>query len=1742
MDSKNNVQEYYNSIRARLNNYIKSDYLANSETLLLYSNELLLNKSEYSKLAQEPYIETSASYKKSPDGIKTSVVISENNELQNTLLKLVESKLGIFKDPFTHQVEALEGFLNGKDLFISTGTGSGKTECFLWPIISKSIIEAQNRPESFENNAVRTLIIYPMNALVADQLARFRKIIGSERFLDIFKNDTNAKRIPHFGMYTGRTPYSGDCNSSDNKKLARTYRMHYLVDESASDVEQDKQRNRIDGFKSINKYPAKYGADGVERFINNLENNIHEPHPYDAELITRFEMQACPPDILVTNYSMLEYMLMRQRESTIWDNTKKWLAESEDNRLLLVLDEAHMYRGSSGGEIALLLERLMSRLGISNDRVQFIITTASMPKDANDDINKFYYGLTGKKEFNKCEFLFGEKEEIDLTKISIQTDANLLSSLKSNQAKDDEIRERIVEFANKVFNETLPEDYTKEDAQAWLYDSLPKYEPYVQLHKFCRDGAKPYSYLQSEIFGDAENAGKALDVLLALAPLAVKDSQMLFPVRLHMFLRGLPGIYACSNPNCELAHHSHREQLPLGNIYSNNIEKCSCGGKVYELVNHVKCGALFLKVFYKKEETGEPYYYVFSEKGLNDSVDSLQEMHLYVVPKTFKRKNEKMGALDPFTGRLYLTPQDDESLLTVLYNDEKYDSKTQAYTFGTCPKCKKPMHLKKPSDFSTKGNIPFFNLTKAQFELQPIQSKKANLINKGKKVLLFSDSRQNAAKLALDLSKSSDADAFRQAIIVASKKIQKDGKEHALSEIYPAFVEVCVESNLSFFYGDSKKKLEEHKEKYNRKVKRIKARGREIDYNDLLADETVLPEGYYEQLLTFFTESPRSFKDIGIGFLAPAKDVLEDLIFDLSDNEISVDETALYQFLVLLFWDVMDDSAALGENIPDSIRRDLPGRSKADSFGLSHNFVKDINKSLASHAKELFDLSDNEKDILLNAVKDNFFASSPQMRYYIKLSSVCIYIADDDFMWFRCNKCGKISPYSLGEYCGSCFDSKNISKIENNDLTRFDFWREPIVSTILDSSPIHTIRTEEHTAQLSHKENKSEIGSRTEDYEMRFQDVDSGEFGENSIDVLSCTTTMEVGIDIGSLVAVGLRNIPPMRENYQQRAGRAGRTNSGISTIVTYASGGVHDSHYFMHPDEMISGPPRKPWIDRDNPKIQQRHFNMMALNSFMSSEEMKYSYDGIDSIDIIEFCEKYYDAFIEHIKTLDFPTEGTLQELENIKNKVLNPQCRSEYIDNNEKGVKAFEVFYKEGFIPSYSFPKNVVSFYVEKDSEQGGRYSKTIQYAPERDISVGLSEYAPGRFITIDKNTYQSGGLYSNPRPKGYDSNQAEYYFGNKEYFKKICVCTQCNWFGEGDIDTESCPYCGAEVDHRDMIRPWGFAPKKGESVHHQDESEEFTFTEAPYYQYVPNDSEMKPYKNSNIRYANLANKNVLMVNMGKKKNGFNICSCCGGAEVDDGTPKTSFKFSQPYHYRTVCNHEGKVKNNIFMGYEFLTDMFMLDIKYDTDLLVSNRKSDEYAILKSAVTTLHEAIKKAVSLELDIDYNEINGGWRPRFNDDKKSIEMFFYDNLSSGAGYSSLIGDILENVLERAKAVLMDCDCSRSCKKCLDNYNNQRSHSFFDRNLGLQLLEYAVNGSLPNDYNDTEQKQLLEPLKRLVKHDMNIDLDTVNLKLTVVPGLLKKPINEQNELFFNPYDLSDWIPNSFIEIKRALQSIED
>ena len=348
-----NAHAAHRRLCKELADYIRTQYFGKSP-ILRHAVEEQLNAQGV--LYQEPYIESSPAYCTEVHGIAAAEL---PDWMKTYFAALSNAGLGVYPTPFVHQVQALEASVRGEDLFVATGTGSGKTECFMWPLMAKLAAEARESPVTWQMRGVRTIIMYPMNALVSDQISRLRKLIGDQagRFADIFRAHcgTGARR-PQFGMYTGRTPYPGlKPNKEQDMRL-------YATLSSIVTPHDAQEQEFFEHLVAEGRIPAK--AD-MAAFLERLEEGRHEPDPEDAELITRFEMQQVCPDILITNYSMLEYMLIRPREENIWSDTKAWLNTDPANCLQFIIDEAHMYRGASGGEVALLIRRLFHKLGIS---------------------------------------------------------------------------------------------------------------------------------------------------------------------------------------------------------------------------------------------------------------------------------------------------------------------------------------------------------------------------------------------------------------------------------------------------------------------------------------------------------------------------------------------------------------------------------------------------------------------------------------------------------------------------------------------------------------------------------------------------------------------------------------------------------------------------------------------------------------------------------------------------------------------------------------------------------------------------------------------------------------------------------------------------------------------------------------------------------------------------------------------------------------------------------------------------------------------------------------------------------------------------------------------------------------------------------------------------------------------------------------------------------------------------------
>lgn len=1662
------IKETHESIKNKMFDYITAQYFAKNKLLYDARNYILSGENN---LYTQPYLESTRSYAKADRSLKDIV---KEETIKRFFEDLTENNLGVYKRPYIHQLQAFEAFQEGKNLLVATGTGSGKTECFMWSMLYHLFAEKERNIDSWGKRGVRTIIMYPMNALVSDQIGRLRKMIGDIDNKNVFQRIfTRGKQIrrPQFGMYTGRTPYFGiKTKIAKDRELAENYRKSFLNEDG-----DPRKEEKIKGLKELNKYPAKYD---MQDFVEKLNKGIHYTNENDAELATRFEMQEHTPDILITNYSMLEYTMIRRIESSIWDNTKDWLASDPNNKLLIIIDEAHMYRGSAGGEVALLLKRLLSRVGIGIDRVKFILTTASLPQDDEKGISEFVEDLTG-ADYQSYKTIFGVPYD-NSTQIEYKGNVSDLITLYDKNL--DMTSEKMVEHIEK-FAEIVCKTKTKfEDikfAQEWLYDVLPRYEYFDKLVNICQGNASSIDEVQIAVFGKAEeNENIALDELLTIAQMAIKNGEVLFPIRMHMFFRGLNGLYACSNPNCP--SHFEGDGIKIGKIYHYRRDYCDeCGSKVYELINDRRCGALYFKTYYDNKND-----MMWNMPSMLDDA-SLVPSAVFICrdDEVLSDRNLECAYLDGRTGKLYAN--EIENGLKVFFSHKTDENGNQV--FAACPRCRQPFRYIYLTGFNTYGNEIYYNIVREQFYCQTISGKylldvENKYPNKGRKLLMFSDSRQKAATLARDMTKLSDVQAARQVLYFAWKKILEEGSsKQRLSWIYINFIRYVVENNLSFFYGGDKTEIKEHYKRIKDCIEEIEEEGEAASTEKIKNIFSEIPVKLYrEQLIKIFCENYISFIDIGIGWLVPINRKFKQINDKLKEKGVNIKEKDLQNIIIRYIDYNLKDKFAFDNQSDARTRYDAIGKDFARpgiEKNNNHFFNSSVNAIISGY------IGAETLKITIKTIQECLFANLSDQsddNLYLSLDSVKLQLADDDTKWYRCKKCSSIYPIDMFGHCAICGEKNSLEELTNKEMQEINsYWTS---FTKNDVSYIKTIDTEEHTAQLSHKDQTEDTWATTEDFEMRFQDVDVDDKG--IIDILSSTTTMEVGIDIGSLTAVSLRNVPPQRQNYQQRAGRAGRRGTSLSTITVFAQGGPHDTYYFKNPKKIISGKPETPSIDCKSNKLIQRHFNLIVLKEFAINKCHGLS---IDEIGAQEFAEKYkgkFDSFLDTVSFSDAEKETLLlnaqvDELIQVLKTSITDLCRKIedhpelYGANRNDQESLLDACLEEGLIPSYSFPKNVVGFNIYNGN------GKIIQ-RPERSLDTALTEYAPGRSLVVNKETYTSGAIYD---PKIKKPQPAREFFEDSNYCKKLIVCPDCGKIEilESDFTPRSCEICGYDLTEdcvHESIRPWAFAPKDGRRDRYEIKKDEYSSVSEPCYSILPKEDDFNYYTQFNhIKDHPDPGAHIILVNKGIENKGFDVCKNCGAIVPHN---RDGLRGVDPPIKSIRETHHEELKG-YYLDYEFLTDAYIMEIKIDADKVNINRQW-----LKSAAISLMEAMKLAASRSLDIAYNELSSGYIVK-NDGKDAIVyIYFYDSLSSGAGYSTEISKNLHTIVSAAEEILHDCpqNCDSSCVACLDNYWNQYNQKYLNRHYAYQLLKWATDSEVPEEYEQKDVKKVCYSLERMLK----------------------------------------------------------
>ena len=837
-DSKElGVTQVAERIHGRLQRYLEAQYHIR-DTTVIEERRLLL--SEPGGIAQRPFIEVTPSY--AVGGAFSQLDIPD--VIRNLLQGLSEwsPSIGVFP-PYKHQADALENFFadghDGDDLIVATGTGSGKTETFLYTILGSLALEGTERQKSFKRHGVRALLLYPMNALVSDQTSRLRRLFGDERLAALFRDRWG--RHPQFGMYTSRTPYPGvRKGDKDQRHIAPV--LEYYVRLETSEKEEDIQL--VAELKSRGRWPAK---DLVEFFAKGLEEEKiyktgkkagqkytahHWPERLvtqlgDRELLTRDEIQEHAPDLLVTNYSMLEYMLLRPIERSIFNQTRAWLEADPRNQFLIILDEAHMYRGVGGAEVGLLIRRLTSRLGINRDRLRCILTSASLGTGevAARAGQEFARGLTGQRLGRSFAIVRGTPEARTGERPGTSLEAKALSEINAAVLAGAEVdlasaHATIASVAQNLGWENPPpltEDPLK--LRQYVTRKLTGFGPLELLIRQCSGNATAFEELARTLFPGSPQmeAEQATDGLLAMGCLArriepKREEQPLLPTRVHMLFRGLPPIYACLNPSCEERRFKPGEELLVGHLSTEPSTRCECGARVFELYTHRDCGAAYFRVF----GGGPDADFFWHERGgtLTEFGGPLHELHLLLEEPHPKRRREVVPVwVDIATGRVQRSQPADGTKARLCYlPGEPSGEEENLTTFPSCPVCTrrtKTGGTRKIMDLSTKGEQPFANLVREQFVCQ-IETREPDgrHPNGGRKALLFSDGRQKAARLARDLPREVERDSFREALALAASELMKIKDEVVLDKsLYGAFVAVCAKYHLHFFDGSDQRQL-----------------------------------------------------------------------------------------------------------------------------------------------------------------------------------------------------------------------------------------------------------------------------------------------------------------------------------------------------------------------------------------------------------------------------------------------------------------------------------------------------------------------------------------------------------------------------------------------------------------------------------------------------------------------------------------------------------------------------------------------------------------------------------------------------------------------------------------------------------------------------------------------------------------------------------------------------------------------
>lgn len=1770
-------------------NYINTNIPLNSE---FYKDERIKILNQENEIFRSPMIEIINNYSTKKDRGLLDICVDDKIELDKRIAHFLNKKLlylgknekgeEIYRSLYAHQEKALISVLKEKkNIVVTTGTGSGKTECFIIPLLGSLFQEGIKKDwkGNGKENVLRSLILYPLNALAEDQMVRLRKSLDSEEVKEYL-----SEQIGNYitvGRYNVNTP---------RKKTD----VHYVSEDS-------KERNLLKEIEITWKRVTQDSADPEIRYhYQNVEDN-------SAEIITREEIiSEKTPDILITNYSMLNVMMMRNQESELFDKAKKFYQNNQDCVFTLVIDELHSYRGASGAEVSYIIKTLLDRLGLVNDdgsikanQVRFLASSASMSRaestyqfvldffnlsiEDNESIEKTFNNY-----FELIEDPIREKIEYDWNNFPV-------AEILSIDEKEDE------DFLSKFSNE-----HNLVQALKYLMQ-VEEDGRYRFKTQSVSDIQKVLSFTCPQVKQlNIEDISKVVKNLLLLVN-CTKDSNGAFTqrIRVHYIARNIDKLWLCSNKECDQC--STDKPHKFGKLYpfsaSNNI--CDCRHRIYETIVCRTCGEMYLGGYIRENISRNARgvdileSYTFSKDMFfkHQNKEDNQKMAILFFPDTKDNlinlreriiQNYRVddsaikgemdfwddGYFDTRTGIIkknctHEEIQEKKLRYVFFYYPKPNDKKSILNDFPQlCVKCGTFIKYSEEEDnfsplYHHGTGIQKVNQLFADNLMKVLKDDphKDNQNDNGK-LVLFTDSRQSAAKLSASIELDHYRDSVRKALLGALQSDDSESENKARQALKKWYQN---ESNNFYDSDDALKKVifssKELIDLKNR-ISNIKD-GAPNDFSsseiekyfsikatNLSIENKILPYVMTELLrvgqcpagqeynemkyeIEVFKKGKTSKKKKNTSWKKLVDWTMDPPIFKEDENIDSENDDEKQKLLILLkgirkeckreilraaFGNKSISFESLGIGYFAGISSEVESENEFISsliriLGEEGRISEKDNKSYPFRLRNYVEKCEEMGLINLKDLTRIDYLNDKLQLYILnndkkQLSGENLVFFKPKQIYWKCKTCGTIHlHHSLGicTYCCNELEQRPFDEIEKNKDRNYYL-------NIVERE-ITRLHCEEMTGQTD----KSDGPRR----QRLFQDIKLDEYeyeyirGEGDaretvkvvipadnektdfIDLLSVTTTMEAGVDIGDLNAVMLGNFPPKDFNYQQRVGRAGRRKNPLSIALTVAKINSHDSFHYNYPETMIGIVKGNPYIDKNREAIIKRIVNKEILRlAFLSkaeelkviilNEEFKKGDDENrkgDKGQVTHGNFGYVDDWSFNKEIISEWISNNEELINNTIRKIVpkNLECLDsikEYVKNKENGllraitdVSLNELYVQKslserlanaGLLPMFGFPTQVRNMYLDLYN---------LDSKVDRPLDLSISTFSPGCEIVKDKKIYKSNGFYNALKKEALPEIAPNHV---------IIQCDNCGFTSLVEKSVYSCEVCGKHIKTFENIRtPTGYCAS-GKPRNFKGNFE-WTGVSSTASLDLNNTGISRLYNvdDTNISFGYGENGSVYTINTNSGK-GYGVLKS-----------RDSNNIPEDYHYY-IDKDNG---TRIFLVAQKKTGIMEFVLNYianeniDLDYVGLTEADPRSEALRGAFMSWGYMLKRSIELALKIDENQLSVDF---FNTKIDAVDnvnrslsgVYIIETLDNGAGYASYVNSLSEmqkyNIF--CKPLLKGGDlyenytrpdhlCSGACYNCLCNYYNQQNHSILSWRFGLDIAKVSAGKSISyyenNDY---------------------------------------------------------------------------